>query len=51
MAREQKSLMIPYGYSIAMYDSYDFTGGSITIDGPEYLDDNLTMKCFDFVHW
>ena len=37
--------MIPYGYSVTMYDSDDFTGEAFTIDGPKYQNSELDMAC------
>lgn len=42
--------MIPYGYSVTMYDSDDFTGEAFTIDGPKYQDSDLLMPCISLAY-
>ena len=39
------SLMVPFGYSVDMYDSASFSGDSFTVEGPLWLDNDLNMKC------
>ena len=41
------SIMIPYGYSVKLFDGGDFTGSSIVMNGPQWGagDDTMKMRC------
>lgn len=41
------SIMIPYGYSVKLFDSGDFTGTSAVMNGPQWAagDDTMKMHC------
>jgi hypothetical protein len=39
------SIMIPYGYSVKLWEDNGFTGGSVVIDGEEWEDLHEEMEC------
>ena len=34
-----RSLMVPYGLTLEMYDSYSLTGTPVTVVGQDFIDD------------
>ena len=48
-ANAASSLMIPFGYSVKLYESGDLTGEPYTIDGPMYATSDYSMQCISLV--
>ena len=44
-----QSIMVPFGYTVDLYDEGGFSGDITTIVGGMFEDDNQTMKCINLV--
>lgn len=45
------SVMVPYGYTLELYDGAYWDGYMERIDGPSYTDGNQRMKCITLNSW